>query len=101
MLRDGLIQGNVTDDRPPRSEPFYPALHERAAALMDKYVTCVTDDGEWIEWGGGECPVPDVLVDARLRDGNVMRELASDLCWTLFDGGDGSGHIVAYRVVRP
>jgi hypothetical protein len=37
VLRDGLIQGNVTDDRPPRSEPFYAELNAKAAALVDRY----------------------------------------------------------------
>lgn len=37
VLRDAMIQGRVTDDRPPRSAEFQADLNVRAAALMDRY----------------------------------------------------------------
>lgn len=53
----------------------------------------------WIEWKGGECPVPQgTLVDIKLRDGR-----------TVYDGNCGgfrwshtgmTGDIIAYRIVK-
>lgn len=37
VLRDAMMQGMCTDDRPPRSVPFYPALNAGAAAIVDRY----------------------------------------------------------------
>jgi hypothetical protein len=37
VLRDAMIQGKFTDDRPPRSKPFYPSLNACAAAIVDRY----------------------------------------------------------------
>jgi hypothetical protein len=37
VLRDAMIQGMLIDDRPPRSEPFYPALNAAAANIVDRY----------------------------------------------------------------
>jgi Domain of unknown function (DUF5664) len=37
VLRDSQLRGNCTDDRPPRSAPFYPDLNARAGALLDRY----------------------------------------------------------------
>lgn len=40
VLRDGMMQGNWTDDRAPKVESFYPELHERTQALKTKYPPC-------------------------------------------------------------
>jgi hypothetical protein len=37
VLRDAMTRGMWTDDRPPRSAPFYPGLNDDTAALMDKH----------------------------------------------------------------
>jgi Domain of unknown function (DUF5664) len=37
VLRDAMIQGKFTDDRPPRSKPFYPALNALAGDILDRY----------------------------------------------------------------
>jgi hypothetical protein len=37
VLRDAMIQGKFTDDRPPRSVPFYPALNAGAGDVIDRY----------------------------------------------------------------
>jgi hypothetical protein len=37
VLRDAMIQGKFSDDRPPRSVPFYPSLNAGAAAIIDRY----------------------------------------------------------------
>lgn len=37
VLRDAMIQAKFTDDRPPRSMPFYPALNAGASDIIDRY----------------------------------------------------------------
>jgi hypothetical protein len=37
VFRDAMMQGMVTDDRPPRSAPYRADLNERAAALIDRH----------------------------------------------------------------
>ena len=37
VLRDAMMHGKFTDDRPPRAMPFYPALNARAADIIDRY----------------------------------------------------------------
>lgn len=66
-----------------------------------KLPPCPPGDG-WIEWSGGECPVPPTTdVDVQLRNGEMtIREangdsLAGDWNWD-HDGGDGD--IIRYRV---
>ena len=55
--------------------------------------------GGWIEWAGGECPVPGQMVEWKDRDGPAgYRRLADSLRWT--DEGD-CADIIAYRLVTP
>lgn len=37
VLRDAMMQGKFTDDRPPRAAPFYPSLNTGAASIIDRY----------------------------------------------------------------
>lgn len=37
VLRDAQMQGMCTDDRPPRSAEFYPALNAAAGAIVDRH----------------------------------------------------------------
>jgi hypothetical protein len=37
VWRDAQMQGMCTDDRPPRSVPFYAGLNEKAAQIIDKH----------------------------------------------------------------
>lgn len=37
VLRDAQMQSMITDDRPPRSAPFYPAMNEKAIELIEKH----------------------------------------------------------------
>jgi len=37
VLRDAMMQGKFTDDRPPRALPFYPTLNAGAADIIDRY----------------------------------------------------------------
>ncbi len=71
------------------------------------------DDGGWIEWKGGACPISyDALVDVRHADGTVSeRILAGDALYLDGDCGfdwwqhidclprNSSGFIIAYRIV--
>lgn len=71
------------------------------AATVDelkKLVAAFDDDGGWIEWGGGECPVSgDTYVEAMLRNGFEDTAKASEWNWKHDEEG---GDIVAYRVVK-
>jgi hypothetical protein len=37
VLRDAMIQGKCTDDRPPSSQEFYARLNQKAAEIIDKH----------------------------------------------------------------
>lgn len=37
VWRDAQMQDMCKDDRPPRSKPFYPAMNQKAAEIVDKY----------------------------------------------------------------
>lgn len=55
---------------------------------------------DWIEWKGGECPVPsDTLVEVRIRSGEEEAGYTAGRYWWSNHGE--SSDIVAYRVVRP
>ncbi|WP_287278682.1 hypothetical protein [Ralstonia sp.] len=52
----------------------------------------VTDG--WIDWPGGECPVPrDTLVEVRVRGGEVFRDNAARFRW------GGLPEVLGYRLV--
>lgn len=54
-------------------------------------------EGEWIEWGGGECPAKGKLVDVKFRDGFIDRhQKAEGYRWV--DNGQGYD-IIAYRII--
>ncbi|MDU5476219.1 hypothetical protein [Pantoea sp.] len=55
-------------------------------------------DYGWIEWGGGECPVPELTkIQYRTRLGNEYTDISRDLRWSIEGLG---GDIIAYRVVQ-
>lgn len=64
--------------------------------------------GDWIKWGGGECPVPvGTLVDVVHRDGDVYLSQQAGVAGELpygfaedWDHLDAPGDIVRYRVAR-
>ena len=37
VMRDAMMQGKFTDDRPPVSVPFYARLNDEAAAILDRH----------------------------------------------------------------
>ncbi len=66
--------------------------------------------GEWIEWNGGECPVPKgTLVDVQYRDGDVCNKLQANVVMDQWPDASVSfwGHsnhekdITAYRLHQP
>ena len=61
------------------------------------------DDGGWIKWHGGECPVPpDTLVEKKIRAGvKHGPQKAQNLIWRHVDGFNSVYDIVAYRVFKP
>lgn len=58
---------------------------------------------EWIEWGGGKCPVdPDTLVTVRLGIAGDEEDPGEALCYLWHHEPDavaGDYHLTAYRVV--
>ena len=55
-------------------------------------------ESDWIEWGGGECPVElDMIVEYKLRSDFRNTRVARYLFWG--NHGDGSD-IIAYRIVK-
>jgi hypothetical protein len=51
----------------------------------------------WIEWEGGECPVPpNRVVDVKIRSGEIFYGPAFSYAWT--HGGNGRRDIVAYKL---
>ena len=55
---------------------------------------------EWIEWTGGECPVPSgTIVETELRDRRILPAFNADTL--LWDHADAYNDIVRYRVVKP
>jgi len=99
-------------------EPYRNACHECGYVFIvpNEPHKCVArtepkQDGDWIEWGGGDCPVPEgTIVDVRYRNGRERFDLpameqcagcdddASDDYW---HDDDQYNDIVAYRVVKP
>ena len=55
---------------------------------------------EWIEWHGGENPVPGKLVDIKWRSGEIdYREYSDDWNWKFSESGS-EYDIIAYRVIE-
>jgi hypothetical protein len=56
---------------------------------------------DWIEWGGGDCPVePDSLVHIKRRNGREVTRPACHLFWRHMKAAPAQD-IIAYRVVTP
>jgi len=55
-------------------------------------------EGEWIEWGGGECPVEGcALVEVKFTDG---REGSDEIAeWWDWSHTGSQGDIIAYRII--
>ena len=78
----------------------YGALYGEARLATNYDSPASEAESDWIEWGGGECPVGgDVLVEVRFRDGRAERGRASDWCLCWLNDNCGSD-IIAYRIVK-
>lgn len=58
----------------------------------------MTNNNDWIEWVGGECPVPEsALVDVKTNGGGEYKNKeARSLCWR---HAFINGNIIAYRII--
>jgi Domain of unknown function (DUF5664) len=121
VLRDAMIQGVLTDDRPPRSAEFYSRLNELAGAILDRHADKspkhytqlemgdgldprtlssgepLSFDGDWIAWSGGPDPVgPSVVVECQSRVQIPRMGHAATFIW---EHRGLPSDVVAYRVV--
>jgi hypothetical protein len=58
---------------------------------------------EWIEWNGGECPIPDAEAgeyEIRLRDGTEEIKYRPATFWRWDRVGDRRYDIIAYRLIE-
>jgi len=68
----------------------------RTAAILDEARNHA--EPEWIDWHGGECPVPaGTRVEVRFRDGLPITRLANELSWQHY--ARSAGNIIAYRIL--
>ena len=76
---------------------------DRGVTLKNKPVVqaerqTIPDERCWIEWNGGECPVPgETEVQYVLRDGLSFTRKAGNLRWDHFDR---DGDIIRYRIIK-
>lgn len=120
VLRDAMIQGMLTDDRPPRSAEFYSRLNELAGAILDRHAdkspkhytqadaepsapieggARLSFDAAWIPWSGGPDPVgPEVVVECQRRGTDNRIGHAATFLW---EHRRLASDIIAYRVVCP
>jgi len=56
------------------------------------------DDGGWIEWKGGECPVPNDVVQVRLRASPTYDHDGGSALGYRWNHAGSAGDIVAYRL---
>lgn len=86
-------------------------LHTKVAKDIGKVpakLETVPIEGEWITWNGGKCPVPKgTKVDVKYRDDYVQENVSAGVqgpCnerWAIdWNHEDGTGDIIAYRVVK-
>ena len=71
---------------------------ERYDDIMSYRVLHKRQEGDWIKWDGGECPVnPDQLVEVFMSDGGTIKAKAGDITWA---PGLERRDVVAYRVLH-
>ena len=76
---------------------------EKAKHVIDmlielEYGNSAESESGWIEWNGGECPVPpNTKVEIQYPDNDVDSCIASEVDWNHYGMG---GDITAYRVVK-
>lgn len=92
LLKD-LQQKSVTGCGISVKEERYMQALEIALPILEQQ----EQDDSWIEWGGGDCPVPEnSRVDIKFRDGDIGPEQSTTWDWShhgyLSD-------IIAYRII--
>lgn len=103
QMRDGIeIARKFSFDEAPayRQRRALDMAEAVIRALERSQPAPLADADGWIEWKGGECPVPsETLVKIKYRDGHVTHTgQASGWVWT-HDFGDCD--IIAYRIATP
>ena len=102
-----MVAAEVTDGvRPTSADSHLPVdvvreVQAAIAAVEQTDAAPAADAGGWIEWKGGERPVPaDCVVRIKFHDDDVDTIEAGLVRWNWdFDGKSG-GDIIAYRVVK-
>lgn len=99
-VRSGIFLDQLAADHRKHGEKGTKITREQYEAAL-----AAKNEG-WIDWGGGECPVPvGALVDVRLRNGNTFERLAAlvesraTLPFWLSD--DAGADIISYRLHKP
>lgn len=74
-------------------------LKEEIGLMFSRSIEVAPEHGDWIEWKGGENPVPGESVQYRLRDGcgSQLGHSSDSLRWNHHGKG---GDITSYRVVK-
>lgn len=74
-------------------------LKEEIGLMFSRSIEVAPEYGDWIEWKGGENPVPGESVQYRLRDGcgSQLGHSSDSLRWNHHGKG---GDITSYRVVK-
>ena len=87
-----MVRDNTTD------KPHEDSLHDLVAYGALYGEARLSPESDWIEWGGGTCPVElDVIVEYKLRSDCRNTRVARYLYW----GNDGdTADIIAYRIVK-
>ncbi len=91
-----MVRDNTTD------KPHEDSIHDLVAygALYGeaRLASLNQPESDWIEWGGGMCPVElDAIVECKLRNDFRHTRLSRYLFW----GHDGDlSDIIAYRIVK-
>jgi hypothetical protein len=78
-------------------EGYYAEALEIALPILERQERGESE-GEWIEWGGGNCPVPHVSkLMVKLRSGNI-RDGKPAINWGWRNTGS-INDIIAYRII--
>lgn len=92
--------GNCTRADPPQLT--VKDLEAAKAVLEGAWKTPEPEWSDWIEWNGGECPIPDAVAfsfEARDPRGNIYSACdADDFDWGWSSDKPAGGDFVAYRV---
>ena len=91
-----MVRDNTTDK--PHEDSINDLVAYGALYGEARLASLNQPESDWIEWGGGECPVElDVIVEYKLRSDCRHTRVARYLFWC-HDGGGND--IIAYRIVK-